>query len=321
MTLVDMELLCNWSRDEYTKNPSPSMLIQYITCMTLLKQKQELFYLSHQLTSAQPHEASSWYCVGCYYWVISKMDSAQKFLKKAIKKNKEFSAAYILLGHVFSMLEENEQSLASFRSAVRHSSSSHIPLLCIGKELMRNGNYWLSAHTLNSARQLHPTDLSVLNELGVVIAKLGKLNEALEYFEFAIESLQSQTQQDVATVGTWIQKPDLFTSSITSELLFNFATVLRKLSRLTEAIFWYKRCLSVSPTRATVLASIGFTLHLDRRFAEAVVYYHQALSLQPKYTFCTELLNQAMEDHFKFESNDSVDGNATSIGATTACFG
>jgi len=217
---MDIEALCSLSRDEYMKNPSTDVLIHYVNCMVILQQKQELFYLSHQLTSSKPQQAISWYCVGCYYWTISKLDLAQKFLKKAVKKNKEFSAAYILLGHVFSTLEENEQSLASFRSAVRYSPSTHIPLLCIGKELIRNGNLWLAAQTLHSANQLCPTDLTVLNELGVTFAKLGKYFESLQFFESAIELLQNRPSLDLTQGNSsCLDKPDNFTSSITCEVM------------------------------------------------------------------------------------------------------
>jgi anaphase-promoting complex subunit 6 len=206
-------------------------------------QKQELFYLSHQLTTSKPQEATSWYCVGCYYWVISKMDLAQKFLKKAVKKNKDFSAAHVLLGHVFSALEENEQSLASFRSAVRYSPQSHIPMLCIGKELMRNGNYWLAAHTLHSAKQLYPKDLTVLNELGVVFAKLGKLEESLQYIQYAIDIMQNITDSSIPQHNAlWTEKPDIFTSSITAEVTTHNITLQFTTVLLTFSIDFIQLC-------------------------------------------------------------------------------
>ena len=90
------------------------------------------------------------------------------------------------------------------------------------------------------------------------------------------------------------------------QLLYNYATALRKAGNLDDALEWYQRSLSLGPLKPAILAAIGFTHHLARRFDEAVVYYHQALSIEPKYTFCSEMLTHAMDDMFQYESAEST---------------
>lgn len=84
--------------------------------------------------------------------------------------------------------------------------------------------------------------------------------------------------------------------------MYNFATTLRKMGEYDEARAWYERCLSLSPQRAATLAALGFTLHLSRRFGEAISFYHRALGVNPNLSFCTEMLTLALEDHLLYES-------------------
>lgn len=191
-----VEALYRQTRETYTRDPKQRhSLIVYISSMVQLRHQHELFYLSHQLNATQPNDAISWYAVGAYYWSIQKYEQAHKYLKKALKKDKDCSVAWILLGHVLSVVEESEQALAAYRSVVRLLPANHLPLLCIGKEFIRTNNLWLAAHTLQGAQALQPQNITILNELGVAFVKLNKLQEGLEYFHVAIAMVEQQMQQ------------------------------------------------------------------------------------------------------------------------------
>lgn len=58
-----------------------------------------------------------------------------------------FAAAWLGLGHAYAAQEESDPALAAYRTAARFFSGSHLPLLCIGMEYLRN-----SAH-LTLAKQ------------------------------------------------------------------------------------------------------------------------------------------------------------------------
>jgi hypothetical protein len=51
---------------------------------------------------------------------------------------------------------------------------------------------------------------------------------------------------------------------------------------------------------ANTHAGIAFTHHLSQHYDDAISSYHRALGLQPTYTFCSEMLNRAMEDSVKY---------------------
>lgn len=192
--LHSTELRYRECRDAYVSNSHDrNILIMYISLMAKLKYIHELFYLSHKLSSSAPNDPYSWYCVGAYYWACGKLEQAHKYMKKALKKNKDFGCGWILLGHVLSSVEESEQALAAYRTAVRLLPNHYIPLLCIGKEFIRTNNLWLASHTLQSATELSPDNLIILNELGVAFVKLNKLDAAGDYFQRAIDLVKEQT--------------------------------------------------------------------------------------------------------------------------------
>lgn len=203
----DLEYLYRVSRDAYgamtaivsgddkaptikTIKDSPIVLL-YISTMIQLCFSQELFYLGHQLVPKYPNDVLTWYCIGGYYFTVNNFDSAQKYLRKALKKDANHVPSLLLLGHSLSALEESEQAISAYRSAVRVAPSSFLPQLCLGREFTRTNSISLAAHTLNGARSLNGVDVAVLNELGVTCLRLGRLTDALPLFQWALQLLQA----------------------------------------------------------------------------------------------------------------------------------
>ena len=137
-------------------------------------------------------------------------------------------------------------------------------------------------HILQGALQLCPDDPITLNELGVAALSLGTLDEALHYFELAVRVV-SQFEGNYKYIDS-------------EEILCNYGTCLRRANRLKEALLIYQRCLAMNPRSTENHANVGFTLHLMRRFGEAIEYYHTVLGFEPAHAFCSEMLNNAIED-------------------------
>ncbi len=267
-------------------------LLLYIASMVELGLTTELFYLGHELSHSRPKLASSWYAVGCYYWSSKKMELAQKFLQKAVKMDKHFAAAWIVLGHVLAAQEESEHAISAFRSASRLLPGDHRPLMYMAKELVRTNYLSLALHLLVGSLRIQPQDPALLNELGVVLMKQGRLDEAIEHLSLAASILQ---QAEAGGDGNG-RESAVRIKHCGDEIFSNYATALRRVKRFDEALHWYRLCLTVNPTDACTHASIGFTLHLMERPGEAVEEYHKALALQPTFSFAADMLSRAMGD-------------------------
>jgi tetratricopeptide (TPR) repeat protein len=170
-------------------------LTVYIATMVELNLKTELFYLGHELVNSNPKSALSWYAVGCYYWSCKKYETSQKYFLKATKIDKKFAKAWVMLGHVLCALEESEQAISVYRTASRLLPGDHKPLVYMAKELVRTNYLSLALHLLISAMDICATDAFLMNELGVVYQKLGKLDYAKQYFENGVRILFSACDQ------------------------------------------------------------------------------------------------------------------------------
>jgi len=286
------------ARQAYALDPYDERgLVVYIASMVELRLKSELFYLGHELVNSLPKMAMSWYCVGCYYWCCSKRDLAQKHLLKATKLDKRFFRAWVLLGHVLSAQEESEQAISAYRTAARLLPGDHRPMVFMAQELQRTNVLAPALHILTGALECSPMDAGLLNELAVIYVKQEKFDLALPLFQRAVQALDGSylaPGEDVATTHAW---PKLtFNRSGGLEIFTNYATALRKCARYEDALFWYDKCLAASPNDANCYASVGFTFHLMQRFDMAVSSYHQALAIQPNFTFCSDMLSRAMDD-------------------------
>ncbi len=52
---------------------------------------------------AYPDRAVAWFAVGCYYFVIRKLEMARRFFSKATSLDVMFAPAWIGFGHSFAM--------------------------------------------------------------------------------------------------------------------------------------------------------------------------------------------------------------------------
>lgn len=109
----------------------------YAAILIDLNKIGELYFLAHKLVSSNPEIAVSWFAVGSYYYLIKKYDLARKYFEKANKFDKHFAASWIAYGHSFAALDESEQAMSAYRTAVRLFPGCHVANLCIGMEYLR----------------------------------------------------------------------------------------------------------------------------------------------------------------------------------------
>lgn len=183
----NLEESYRFSRHVFAQDPYNSeSVVTYIASMVELRQSTELFYLGHELVKSHPKQAVSWYCIGCYYWTINKCLAASKYLQKAVKVDKRFVFAWLMLGHTLSAQEESEHAISAYRSAVRLLPNDHRPAVYMARELLRSNYAPLSLQVLLGCYESHSSDLMLLNEIGVAYLKVDKPQIAADYFEKAV---------------------------------------------------------------------------------------------------------------------------------------
>lgn len=176
-----------FSRHVFALDPyNTESIVTYIASMVELKQTTELFYLGHELVKSHPKQAVSWYAIGSYYWTINKCLVASKYLQKAVKVDKRFVFAWLMLGHTLSAQEESEHAISAYRSAVRLLPNDHRPAVYMARELLRSNYTPLALQVLLGCYESQPSDPLLLNEIGVAYLKVDKPQVAADFFEKAV---------------------------------------------------------------------------------------------------------------------------------------
>ena len=253
------------------------ILTTYISCLVQLKNKQQLFYISHKLIEENNGMAVSWYGVGCYYYLIGNYDTSRRYFSKSTTIDSNFGAAWIGFGHSFAAQGEHDQAMASYRSASRMLSSSHLPHLFIAMELIRVNNFNLAEKYIEQSKSICSDDPLIYNELGVIAYKNKQYQNAVILFKKSIDLVSIENLNEI-----W------------EPTLSNLAHSYRKLKLYNEAIKYYLQALTVTPNNSSIYGSLGFTYQLQCNFLLAIEYYHKCLSLKPDDSFIVDCLNQSL---------------------------
>jgi len=268
-----------------------SILPSYLCTLVELRMKAELFYCAHQLVEAYPDKAIAWFAVACYYFLLGKLDVARRFFHKSTRLDSLFPGGWIGFGHTFSLSDESDQALVAYRTASRLFAGSHVPLLCIGMEYLKTNHWTLAKQFLQHAASTNEHDPLPHNELAVLFYRNRQ-------YDLCVEAcLRCLARVKVEVLANW------------EPTLFNLGHAYRKLRRYPEAISAYNRALSVcSHNKSSILSALAFTYHLQGMLSKAIDYYHQALGMNPRDTFASDMLDRALKETFE-EDEGSILAN------------
>jgi len=259
----------------------PAVLPIHLSVMVELGEKTALFYCAHNLVDTYPKLAVSWYGVGCYYFSVAKYDMARRYFSKAAQLDNDFVQAWIAFGNAFAAQDESDQAMAAYRTSLRLFTGSHLPLLYMGMEYLRNNNILQARRQLDQAQAICGTDPLVFNEIGVSLYREKKYAEAVQVLEQGLQLAQEQRDDNPET---W------------EPTMFNLAHSYRKLGDYEQAVRYYEQCLSICPTKSSTYTALGFTRHLQGQYDTAVDCYHKALGLDSEDSFAVQMLQKALMD-------------------------
>lgn len=113
---------------------------------------------------------------------------------------------------------------------------------------------------VESALEQDPSSAKANAQRAVLLARMGRTDEALQCYTKALEL-----------------QPDY------TDVLFNRSNLLRELDRHEEALAGYDHALELEPDDAALLNNRGVTLFMLERYQEALDSYARAIALRPDY--------------------------------------
>uniref|UniRef100_A0A914Y6Q9 Uncharacterized protein n=1 Tax=Panagrolaimus superbus TaxID=310955 RepID=A0A914Y6Q9_9BILA len=129
----------------------------------------QLYELSHKLIEMEPERESTYYAIGCYYYIAEQYGAARKFFHKSVSINPNFGYGWLAHGHALSFDKEHEQAMNCYLRASRLLENCAEPRLYTGIEYCNANNLKQAAQNIKSAAAFCETPNAViLHELGTV---------------------------------------------------------------------------------------------------------------------------------------------------------
>src|SRR5690349_3046900 len=82
-----------------------------------LDQKNELFFIAHELVNQHPKDAVAWFAVGVYYYLIGNLGEARRYFGKSSTIDRHYGPAWIGFGHSFALEGEHDQAISAYATS------------------------------------------------------------------------------------------------------------------------------------------------------------------------------------------------------------
>ncbi|AAZ11777.1 cell division cycle protein 16 homolog, putative [Trypanosoma equiperdum] len=253
----------------------------HLSILVDMKATSKLFDVAHLLCSSKPHAELAVYAVGCFHFSLSNYERAGRFFTRATELDASFAEAWIAYGHCYAKLEEGEQALIVYRRAMNFFPGLPCCSTFVGMQYGRAHQWRLASHFLEEAKKAMPNDPLVLNEIGVLYMRTQRVDKAREMLEEAYKSLVNPENA----------------SEHRDCIIFNLATVYRKLQCYKQAIAFYTLYVKCRPSASHGHCALAFTHHLMGDMKMAIAHYHTALSIKAD-SFCRDMLDRALATEF-----------------------
>jgi tetratricopeptide (TPR) repeat protein len=161
----------------------------------------------------------------------------------------------------------------------------------LGLIFLQRGNHTLALEQINIALARDPDNAFALNNRGIALKELKRLDDALASYDRAL-ALRPDYAEALSNCGNTLQLLKRFDEALASydraialrpdyvEALLNRGNMLKDLQRYEEALASYDGALAVEPNSAEAHANRGAVLHEFKRFDEALASCDRALALR-----------------------------------------
>ncbi len=195
--------------------------------------------------------------MGLAFYQSTKYDEAEEEFKKVLDRDPEDAETLFYLG-MTELLRENEGSAKQFLQSALEKESRVSILNNMGYLLSRIGQYEEARELLDGALEIAPDNLKAILNLAIVHYHLNALDSAVQYFERSLE-----ISRDFVT-------PYLYLSMI----YIKEGTTSKAVDLLADAVDRFPKLVAFKNNLALLYESIG-------KNEDAEVLYKQALLQQP----------------------------------------
>jgi len=164
--------------------------------------------------------------------------------------------------------------------------------LIAGERAYDGGNLDTALQAFQAAAVANPTDPRALNNLGQVLVRLGRAQDAVSYFDRAVQlepdswpyqfnraRAYAQLQQWAPAIAGYQRASQLFPTDYATQ--YNLAKALQASGNLNSAVTAYEKAIALAPGQPDFQLSYGQALEAAARRQDAAAAYRRYLELEP----------------------------------------
>jgi tetratricopeptide (TPR) repeat protein len=216
---------------------------------------------ARQALAQNPRLPQTWNTLALLAHEQKRYADAQSACEEAIRLDPRFTAAHINLGNALMAQGRRVQAAAALREALKIEPDNLTAHTNLGEALTELGDPDLleeaEAHARRAA-ELAPQSPEVLENLGHVQGRQGRLNEAIESYKQAL-AVAPRRVASRRSIGELLQQS----------------------GRYEDAARFLRSALTLDPRDARTHAAIGTLAFSRERYEEAATHYKAATALDP----------------------------------------
>lgn len=147
------------------------------------KQYETAGKLFQILLTKHPEDPALNYAMGSLLFLEVKLDDAAKYLRRSVELHPDQTAADYYLGLIAEGKGDNNQATATFRDVLRRDPQYGAAWEALGRVLLNEKQYPEAQQALEKAVVLNPDSVKAHYQLGILLGRTGKQDDANKQFE------------------------------------------------------------------------------------------------------------------------------------------
>jgi protein O-GlcNAc transferase len=236
------------------------------------------------------------------YLRSSNLDSAELFLKQALKIDSKSPEVLRLLGVVAAQRRQYLMALDYFNKSLTEYPKNPLTLGNLGNIFLELKEYEKAGEAYDKSLKLDSKNEEIWSNKGNLLCKLKRYQEAIQHHDKAL-SLNPAYAEAISNKGNALFELKDFAEAIQTydqalkikpflaDIWFNRGNALFELNLNEDAAYSYENGLKLKPSHAIGWSDMGNALRALGQYEEADAHYAKAIELKPE--FAEGWLNKA----------------------------
>lgn len=217
-------------------------LDHYSNLLYVVRNRPKLAFLAQLATSIDKFRPETCCIVGNYYSLKSEHEKAVQYFRRALMLDRNFLAAWTLMGHEYVEMKNPHAAIESYRRAVDVNRKDYRAWYGLGQTYEMLEMHLYALFYYQRASSLRPLDSTMWNAVGSCFDRIDRPLQSIKAFKRALvagtyydtsSSFNSQTSTGAA--------PDPY---MVSDTLYNIALMYEKLGDIEEAASYMEMTLA-----------------------------------------------------------------------------